>query len=49
MKYLANQKLWRVVRQYDGYYYELKLAGTVLTRIKIDDSMLEVLKNEGII
>ena len=31
-KYPSCQKLWRVAKQLDGYYYEIKLAGTVIGR-----------------
>lgn len=33
--YLSNQKLWRIIKQPDGYYYEIKLAGMVVDRFKI--------------
>lgn len=36
--YPASQKLWRVVKQPDGYYYEIKLAGMVIDRFKITDN-----------
>lgn len=37
-KYVASQKLWRIVKQPDGYYYEIKLAGMVIDRFKIPDT-----------
>lgn len=46
MKYLANQKLWKVIREPTGYYYEIRLAGMVIDRVKIDEPALTVLKNE---
>lgn len=46
MKYLANQKLWRIIREPSGYYYEIKLGGMVIDRVKIDEPALTVLKNE---
>lgn len=46
MKYLANQKLWKVIREPTGYYYEIRLAGMVLDRVKIDEPALTVLKSE---
>lgn len=49
MKYLSNQKLWRVVREPNGYYYEIKLAGMVIDRIKVEYPALNILKTEGII
>lgn len=49
MKYLANQKLWKIIREPNGYYYEIKLAGMVIERIKVDYPALNVLKKEGVI
>lgn len=46
MKYLANQKLWKVIREPTGYYYEIRLAGMVIDRVKIDEPALTVLKSE---
>lgn len=48
-KYLSNQKLWRVVREPSGYYYEIKLGGMVIDRIKIEQPALNELKREGVI
>lgn len=48
-KYLSNQKLWRVIKERDDYYYEIKLAGEVVDRLKIESPSLEYLKKEGII
>lgn len=49
MTYLSNQKLWRVVKEPSGYYYEIKLAGMVIDRLPIDYPALGTLKKEGII
>ena len=46
MKYLANQKLWKIIREPNGYYYEIKLGGMVIDRVKVDEPALTVLKNE---
>lgn len=46
MKYLANQKLWKVIREPTGYYYEIRLAGMVIDRVKIDEPALTLLKSE---
>lgn len=46
MKYLANQKLWKIIREPNGYYYEIRLGGMVIDRVKIDEPALTVLKNE---
>lgn len=48
-KYSSSQKLWRVVREPNGYYYEIKLAGTVIDRIKIEYPALGTLKQAGVI
>lgn len=48
-KYLSNQKLWKVVKQPDGYYYEIKLAGMVIDRIKVEYPAIAVLKKEEVI
>ena len=49
MSYLSNQKLWRVIKEPDGYYYEIKLAGMIVDRIKIDYPALATLKKEEVI
>lgn len=49
MSYLASQKLWRVVKEPTGYYYEIKLAGMVIDRIKIEYPALGTLKEEGVL
>lgn len=42
-KYLSNQKLWKIISQPDGYYYEIRLAGVVLQRVKVDKEVLKYL------
>lgn len=49
MKYLSNQKLWKIIKEPNGYYYEIKLAGMVIDRLPINEPVLKVLKNEGVI
>ena len=49
MNYTASQKLWRITKEPTGYYYEIKLAGMVIDRIKIEYPSLEILKEEGVI
>lgn len=49
MSYLANQKLWKIIKEPTGYYYEIKLAGMVIDRIKIEYPALSVLKEEKVI
>lgn len=48
-KYTSSQKLWRVVRQADGWYYEIKLKGIVIDRIKVEYPALNILKREEIV
>ena len=48
-KYLSNQKLWRVIKERDTWYYEIKLAGTIVDRVKIEEPVLTFLKSEHII
>ena len=49
MKYLSNQKLWKIIKEPTGYYYEIKLAGVVIDRIKVEYPALNDLKKEGVI
>lgn len=48
-KYPSSQKLWRVVKEPTGYYYEIKLAGMVIDRVKIEDPTIAILKKEEVI
>lgn len=48
-KYPSSVKLWRVIKQADGYYYEIKLDGMVIDRIKIEQPAIAVLKKEEVI
>lgn len=45
-KYQSSQKLWRITKELDTYYYEIKLKGTVIDRIKIEEPALSYLKRE---
>ena len=49
LKYLANQKLWKIIKEPSGYYYEIKLAGMIIDRVPIEYPALKVLKDEGLI
>lgn len=49
MKYLANQKLWKVIREPSGYYYEIRLAGMVIDRVKVEEPARSLLKKEEVI
>lgn len=48
-EYPASQKLWRISRSLDGFYYEIKLAGVVIDRIKIEEPTLTYLKQEKLL
>lgn len=48
-KYLANQKLWKIIKESSGYYYEIRLAGMVIDRIKIEEPTLGVLAKEEVL
>ena len=48
-KFTSAQKLWRVSKETTGYYYEIKLKGMVIDRIKIEEPSLTVLIKEGVI
>lgn len=49
MKYLANQKLWKIIKEPTGYYYEIKLAGVIIDRIRVEYPTLDELKKKGVI
>lgn len=49
MIYSSNQKLWKIVKEPTGYYYEIKLKGIVIDRIKVEYPALATLKKEGVI
>lgn len=49
MSYTSAQKLWRIIKERDNYYYEIRLAGTVVDRIRVDEPAISYLKDEGII
>lgn len=48
-KYPSSQKLWRIIKEVNGYYYEIKLAGTVIDRVKVEYPAIAVLKKEEVI
>lgn len=48
-KYPSCVKLWRVIKEPNGYYYEIKLDGVVIDRIKIEQPAIAVLKKEDVI
>jgi len=48
-RYVSGQKLWRIIKEPEGYYYEIRLAGMVVDRVKVDYPALATFKKEGII
>lgn len=48
-KYLANQKLWKIIKEPNGYYYVIRLSGIVVDRIKIEEPALSFFKSEGLL
>lgn len=50
MSYIpSSKKLWKIVKEPNGYYYEIKYDGMVIDRLKIDYPALAELKKIGII
>lgn len=49
MRYLSNQKLWKVVKEPTGYYYEIRLKGMIIDRIKISPAVIRIMKTEGLL
>ena len=47
--YPSSQKLWKVVKEQGEYYYEIKLAGEIVDRIRIDEPALHFLKERQVI
>lgn len=48
-KYPSNKRLWRVGRDLDGYYFEIKLGGMVVDRFDIDEQTVQMLRREGVV
>lgn len=49
MKYTPAQKLWKVIKERDEYYYEIRLAGNIIDRVRIEEPTLKYLKQEEVI
>lgn len=47
--YVASQKLWRIIKEREDYYYEIRLAGVTIDRIKIEYPALKYLKKEELL
>lgn len=48
-RYVSGQKLWRIIKEPEGYYYEIRLAGMVVDRVRIEHPALATFKKEGVI
>lgn len=48
-KYLSNQKLWKIVNERDNYYYEIKLDGIIVDRVRVEEPALDYFKKEGVL
>ena len=48
-KYVSSQKLWRVIKERDEYYYEIRLPSITVDRIRIEEPALSYLKKEGLV
>lgn len=48
-KYRSSQKLWRVVREPSGWYYEIRLKNMVIDRIKVQHPAIDILIREKVI
>lgn len=47
--YTSAQKLWKIVKERDQYYYEIKLKGVVIDRFPVEEPAFSHLKREGLI
>jgi hypothetical protein len=45
----SSQKLWRVIKERDDYYYEIRLAGIIVDRVKVDEPALKYLKSKEVL
>ena len=48
-RYTSSQKLWRIIKEPTGYFYEIKLHGIVIDRIKVEEPALSSLKEINVI
>lgn len=49
IKYPSNVKLWRIIKERDKYYYEIKLTGEIVDRIPIEEPAISYFKDKGLI
>lgn len=48
-KYPSSVKLWRLIKERDSYYYEIKLDGIIVDRVKVEEPALEYFKRNEVI
>lgn len=48
-RYTSSQKLWKIIEEPTGYFYEIKLHGIVIDRIKVEEPALSNLKEINVI
>lgn len=49
VKVPSSKKLWRLIKERDDYYYEIKLDGIIIDRMKVESPALDYFKKEGLI
>jgi hypothetical protein len=42
-----SRKLWKIIKEPSGYYFEIKLDGVVIDRIKVEYGVEKFLKQKG--
>lgn len=47
--YTSSQKLWRIVCEPTGYYYEIRLKGMTIDKFKIEEPVLTYLRQKDVI
>ena len=47
MAIASSKKLWKIIRQPEGYYYEIRMAGVILDRVRVEEPALHILKDKG--
>ena len=47
--FASSQKLWRITKELDEYYYEIRLAGVTIDRIRIEQPTLKFLKEKELL
>ena len=47
--FASSQKLWRITKELDEYYYEIRLAGVTIDRIRIEEPTLKFLKEKELL